>query len=780
MLDELTYIQQELSSVWPDWTITKKIGKGSFGTVYEITRNDLGRTYSCALKVLHMETGDNGLYYDSESGAAGMEDSDLTEGQFDTYGGEPDSDSESAGFSAFSFGMQESALDEFISGVIREIDMMMRLKGTPNIVSIEDYKVLRSNDSCTILIRMELLESLDKYYRRTGKPGWRDVVRLGTDICTALEFCEKYNIIHRDIKPGNIFYSEKAGFKLGDFGISRTMATIYEKVSMSGAGTFQYMAPEIYDGSRYDNTVDLYSLGIVLYILLNKGLPPFCDSSDGSEEEGGGGFPGFSALHEANIRRLKRTPLQFPCEAGDELSAVICKACDPYSENRYQTAAEFKEALQGCLTGRKASGAEQGALSVSDPAGIGNISESGESSRHGLGSAGGGSSSSGENKDSSDNRKIKDSIDDRDNRDNRDSRDNEDKRKSGRKGKPPGLILLLAAGFIALAGIGCFFLVRSSSGSPSSTMETADSTGDSRGSVDYADTADSAESDGAVYYTIISRDNNGVTLEREVKEGLAGEKVTEIPKEREGYRIEADPQTLVLSEDGSDNIILFQYTKVENSGAAAVSYTVICVDEETSEILSEKKYYGEKGASVLLTAPKVEGFVPRVDSQTIVLSNDEEGNVFYLSYDSCEVIAGQLDIPDGNVLRYKGHTYYALRTESIDSFRDANQYCREHGGHLAVLSDAEENAAVYDYVFYDLKYESAYFGLTDDGSEGSWYWVDGTPFSFESWLEGQPDGLGDTENYALFWYKDVPYKWNDGDFGKDAEGRVTFLIEWDQ
>ena len=780
MLDELTYIQQELSSVWPDWTITKKIGKGSFGTVYEITRNDLGRTYSCALKVLHMETGDNGLNYDSESGAAGMDDSDLTEGQFDTYGGEPDSDSESAGFSAFSFGMQESALDEFISGVIREIDMMMRLKGTPNIVSIEDYKVLRSNDSCTILIRMELLESLDKYYRRTGKPGWRDVVRLGTDICTALEFCEKYNIIHRDIKPGNIFYSEKAGFKLGDFGISRTMATIYEKVSMSGAGTFQYMAPEIYDGSRYDNTVDLYSLGIVLYILLNKGLPPFCDSSDGSEEEGGGGFPGFSALHEANIRRLKRTPLQFPCEAGDELSAVICKACDPYSENRYQTAAEFKEALQGCLTGRKASGAEQGALSVSDPAGIGNISESGESSRHGLGSAGGGSSSSGENKDSSDNRKIKDSIDDRDNRDNRDSRDNEDKRKSGRKGKPPGLILLLAAGFIALAGIGCFFLVRSSSGSPSSTMETADSTGDSRGSVDYADTAGSAESDGAVYYTIISRDNNGVTLEREVKEGLAGEKVTEIPKEREGYRIEADPQTLVLSEDGSDNIILFQYTKVENSGAAAVSYTVICVDEETSEILSEKIYYGEKGASVLLTAPKVEGFVPRVDSQTIVLSNDEEGNVFYLSYDSCEVIAGQLDIPDGNVLRYKGHTYYALRTESIDSFRDANQYCREHGGHLAVLSDAEENAAVYDYVFYDLKYESAYFGLTDDGSEGSWYWVDGTPFNFESWLEGQPDGLGDTENYALFWYTDVPYKWNDGDFGKDAEGRVTFLIEWDQ
>ena len=157
--------------------------------------------------------------------------------------------------------------------------------------------------------------------------------------------------------------------------------------------------------------------------------------------------------------------------------------------------------------------------------------------------------------------------------------------------------------------------------------------------------------------------------------------------------------------------------------------------------------------------------------------NTVQGN--HISGSDDHTISG-LDIPDGNVLRYKGHTYYALRTESIDSFRDANQYCREHGGHLAVLSDAEENAAVYDYVFYDLKYESAYFGLTDDGSEGSWYWVDGTPFSFESWLEGQPDGLGDTENYALFWYKDVPYKWNDGDFGKDAEGRVAFLIEWDQ
>ena len=62
-----------------------------------------------------------------------------------------------------------------------------------------------------------------------------DVIRLGIDLCRALEICQKYNIIHRDIKPENIFYSEQGSFKLGDFGIARQLEAVegrFEELSI--------------------------------------------------------------------------------------------------------------------------------------------------------------------------------------------------------------------------------------------------------------------------------------------------------------------------------------------------------------------------------------------------------------------------------------------------------------------------------------------------------------------------------------------------------------------
>ncbi|MDO5134210.1 MAG: lectin-like protein, partial [Eubacteriales bacterium] len=126
-----------------------------------------------------------------------------------------------------------------------------------------------------------------------------------------------------------------------------------------------------------------------------------------------------------------------------------------------------------------------------------------------------------------------------------------------------------------------------------------------------------------------------------------------------------------------------------------------------------------------------------------------------------------------------GHTYYAMRTGSIDSFWDAESYCEGRGGYLAVINNASENEALYDYVFYDRGYQSAYFGYTDEDSENNWYWIDGSLNGYENWLKGQPDNSNGSEDYALFYYKDTAYKWNDGDFGKDSSGTVIFLIEWD-
>ena len=415
---EITYVQKQLSAVWPNWRISRKLGKGSYGNVYEILRDDLGTQYTCALKVLQMEAQSSGGYQPAAAGFAGSAGQRQKAGAKGSQGspasGSQGSLQSSAGqrqnahsqgsllssagqkqdarsqgslqastgqrrnahsqgslaqdtaqsridrktvwnSSGESSGMQPpppdllfgdisgSEIEEFIHSVSSEIDLMMQLKGVPNIVTIEDYAILRDNNTCTILIRMEELEPLDSFLRRRkGSLQKEEIIRLGTDICSALTFCEQKNILHRDIKTSNLFYSNEAGFKLGDFGISRSMASIREKAAMSGIGTIQYMAPEVYQGREYNNTADIYSLGIVLYILANGMVPPLYDSGTGRQTA----FPLSRAqVHDANMRRLRGEVLPPPRYTDPLLASVICTACNPAPERRFQTAGAFRQAL---------------------------------------------------------------------------------------------------------------------------------------------------------------------------------------------------------------------------------------------------------------------------------------------------------------------------------------------------------------------------------------------------------------------------------------------------
>lgn len=302
---EISYVQELLSSVWPNWKITKILGKGSYGKVYEILRDDLGTGsgYRCALKVLQMEADD--------SGDAATMRLMTSRNIFDAH---------IPGESS-----QNDALEDFVRGVSAEIDAMMQLKGAPNIVTIEDYAILRSKEVCTILIRMEELVTLEQYLiQADGNLSREEVIRLGMDICNALSCCEQLGILHRDIKPSNIFYRERAGYKLGDFGISRTIDSIYESRSMSGIGTIQYMAPEVYFGHKYNNTVDIYSLGITLYTLLNGNIPPLCEANP--LHSGRMPVPDRAEIHSANMRRLNGEMLPPPVGADQKLADAISKS----------------------------------------------------------------------------------------------------------------------------------------------------------------------------------------------------------------------------------------------------------------------------------------------------------------------------------------------------------------------------------------------------------------------------------------------------------------------
>lgn len=136
-------------------------------------------------------------------------------------------------------------------------------------------------------------------------------------------------------------------------------------------------------------------------------------------------------------------------------------------------------------------------------------------------------------------------------------------------------------------------------------------------------------------------------------------------------------------------------------------------------------------------------------------------------------------IDDDNYLHYNGHTYVAEKHWDINTFFEAERYCNDFGAHLAIIEDDFENLTLYNYVFKHLRFNSAYFGLTDEGHDGYWEWVDGSPITYSNWMDGQPDDL-EGEHYALFYYKDEPATWNNGDFGMDPEDGVIILIEWDE
>lgn len=296
------------SCVLDKWTIKSILGEGSFGKVFEIERTEYGETYRAALKVITVPQNDAELQ------------SALNEGM-----------------------TMEQAKNYFFSvvqDIVREFAIMSKMKGTANVVSYEDHAVLSHSDGIgwDILIRMELLHPLLNY-AYSQPMARRDIIKLGIDICKALELCQKYNVIHRDIKPENIFISDNGDYKLGDFGIARTIERT--SAAMSKKGTYQYMAPEVYRGHEYGFNVDTYSLGLVLYRMLNKNRVPFMPPAPEAIT--------YANREEALARRLSGETLPRPIYAEGRLGEIVLKAASPLPANRYDNPGLMRQELENIL-----------------------------------------------------------------------------------------------------------------------------------------------------------------------------------------------------------------------------------------------------------------------------------------------------------------------------------------------------------------------------------------------------------------------------------------------
>ena len=300
-----------INAVWPEWKLEKCIGGGSFGDVYKVVHSDNGIEISAAVKVISIPRDDEELQ-------AWRANGNFTAGNTIPY--------------------LQGMVDDFT----KEIKIMISLKGSPHIVNVEDYKIIKKKDSkgFDIYIRMELLMPLLTYL--SGKNlSENEVIQLGCDICSALHICSKAKVIHRDVKPENIFYHKNAGFKLGDFGIARSLENASS--GLSHKGTYSYMAPEVYHEQNYDETVDTYSLGVVLYWLMNNKRHPFVNPHKQ--------LLGPNEQRDAFYKRVSGASLIPPCNASTELSEVILRACDPDPHKRFASALEMKHALESIENG---------------------------------------------------------------------------------------------------------------------------------------------------------------------------------------------------------------------------------------------------------------------------------------------------------------------------------------------------------------------------------------------------------------------------------------------
>lgn len=131
---------------------------------------------------------------------------------------------------------------------------------------------------------------------------------------------------------------------------------------------------------------------------------------------------------------------------------------------------------------------------------------------------------------------------------------------------------------------------------------------------------------------------------------------------------------------------------------------------------------------------------------------------------------------------YTGHVYefYTLPESEWESgpitWQQAERRCEWKGGHLAVIESSTENFLLYS-AMKAKGYENAYFGFSDESSEGNWKWVDGTSTAYTNWHSGEPNNQDGIEHYAMFYENFQDGTWNDADGIIDAG--CAYICEWD-
>ena len=308
---EMNYqeLEARFPSVFGDWHIVRKLGKGSYCDVYEVCKQTGSITERKALK--HISFPRDSFELQAICSELGTSDPAVV----------------------------RDYIHQSVEVFEKEYQIMSDLGGQTNTVTCQDIRKIDKRDmpGYDIFFFMELLQTVANVSRE--RPFTEDeIAHLGIDICKALELLEKRSLIHRDIKPENLFINKNGDYKLGDFGAARLVSGVQSIVTSKG--TPAYMPPEIARMMPAGPYSDIYSLGLVMYRLLNNNMPPFSEDSNSAST---------TSFEVASGKRLTGEKLPKPANGSKGLVSVVMKACEYEPSKRYQKAVQMREALEAVV-----------------------------------------------------------------------------------------------------------------------------------------------------------------------------------------------------------------------------------------------------------------------------------------------------------------------------------------------------------------------------------------------------------------------------------------------
>ncbi|KAJ2080904.1 spindle assembly checkpoint kinase [Coemansia sp. RSA 988] len=232
-----------------DFDIGRILGKGKFGRAY--LAREKGTNYICALKVL------------------------------------------------FKSELQESNIEKQLK---REVEIQTHLRH-PHILRLYGY--FHDGKRIYLILEYAARGEMYKLLQKQGSFGEPEAAKYIAQMATALEYLHSKNVIHRDIKPENLLINANGDLKIADFGWS-----VYSRNSRRRTlcGTLDYLPPEMVEGRDHDASVDLWSLGVLMYEFL-VGVPPFEDLKS----------------HKATYRRIARVDLHIPPSVSTDAADLILK-----------------------------------------------------------------------------------------------------------------------------------------------------------------------------------------------------------------------------------------------------------------------------------------------------------------------------------------------------------------------------------------------------------------------------------------------------------------------